>query len=415
MSRAATATPPPPPPYFPQRTSTPTMRHCANPSVNASHFAPRQYQHQHAVPQQPPSGHHKHNESGSGSGHRRKIKHLPSSLGGLRRSSSKRHAEPNESGMELETEVHVGSADDSSTSSLSHVPSLGEDDQSSFGSVRTSRSSRSDRSDRSGRSDRSVGSSVPSFGSFSSGNSVDSTTLPTPTTATGSFVLQQFPHADPAELEHALSAKSFAYGSRETHDDVHMDVEQASAATPTPGTTPNAEAGQGGSKSWVPHFGFGQLKLAKARAAVSTGLASFGEKRRRDHQGQLPKDLSLGHVDIPQSINELFIDTNTFFTSAAPGHANRAAHTPADSFIPAYDPEDVIRAGATFKPMADMTTPPAELLAACRCAEDADKVKEEWANAQRARLTQCAKLCSQWPLSGYHLSKFGPNGTSHLL
>lgn len=34
-----------------------------------------------------------------------------------------------------------------------------------------------------------------------------------------------------------------------------------------------------------------------------------------------------------------------------------------------------------------------------------------WAAADHARITECARLCSQWPQSGYNCQKFGPNGS----
>lgn len=35
---------------------------------------------------------------------------------------------------------------------------------------------------------------------------------------------------------------------------------------------------------------------------------------------------------------------------------------------------------------------------------------KEWAEAENRRVLECAKLCSQWPQSGYNQSKWGPNG-----
>ncbi|KAI9634224.1 uncharacterized protein MKK02DRAFT_17453, partial [Dioszegia hungarica] len=37
----------------------------------------------------------------------------------------------------------------------------------------------------------------------------------------------------------------------------------------------------------------------------------------------------------------------------------------------------------------------------------------EWAEGQHLLLTECARLCSQWPQSGYNTSKWGPNGAKH--
>lgn len=40
--------------------------------------------------------------------------------------------------------------------------------------------------------------------------------------------------------------------------------------------------------------------------------------------------------------------------------------------------------------------------------------KREWAEAENKRVLECARLCSQWPQSGYNQSKWGPNGQSPI-
>ena len=40
--------------------------------------------------------------------------------------------------------------------------------------------------------------------------------------------------------------------------------------------------------------------------------------------------------------------------------------------------------------------------------------RREWASAEQRRLQECARLCSQWPQSGYNMARWGPNGESYL-
>ena len=386
-------------------------------------------------------------------GQRRKIKHLPSGLGGLRRKSTSaiakgRHAKSDGGSVRpVEAEVTDGrganedSLTHSTLSSLSaySTGSLQTDvEDRSYDSFGSRSGSGSGGSVRSTSTARSAGSSLPSIDSFSS--SVDSTTLPTPTTATGSFVLQQYPYPypdlDTAELEHALStSRHFGYPhvqDEHAHDQYSSElygpgsgagggVPDTPTATPNNGfnlstPTPSGNPIGNGNKSWVPHFGFGQLQLAKARAAVSTGLASLGEKRRKDAPGAVyPSEQVQRAGEASLAGLSLNIDI---------GHLASANVPPPRSFPPGPEPrdtqdvvdyaaqaEELLRGDARFTPMAEMITPPEETLQGLG-EQEREKVKEEWANAQRARLTQCAQLCSQWPLSGYHLSKFGPNGQS---
>lgn len=44
--------------------------------------------------------------------------------------------------------------------------------------------------------------------------------------------------------------------------------------------------------------------------------------------------------------------------------------------------------------------------------EAAMQRRREWASAQQQRVAECARLCSQWPQSGYNLSKWGQYGMS---
>ncbi|OWZ76425.1 hypothetical protein C365_04571 [Cryptococcus neoformans Bt85] len=43
---------------------------------------------------------------------------------------------------------------------------------------------------------------------------------------------------------------------------------------------------------------------------------------------------------------------------------------------------------------------------------DEQQRQREWAEAENRRIHECARLCSQWPLSGYNLGKYGPGGAA---
>ena len=111
--------------------------------------------------------------------------------------------------------------------------------------------------------------------------------------------------------------------------------------------------------SWVPYFG----KMAKA--VVNTGMSmgkSFGDKKRKDNAVVTPKT----------------------------------------------DPVPLVP--AIYSPCQPLPRPPIEELQ--QLSEEAAAARRrEWATAEQRRITECARLCSQWPRSGYNLSKWGPNGT----
>ena len=111
--------------------------------------------------------------------------------------------------------------------------------------------------------------------------------------------------------------------------------------------------------SWVPYFG----KMAKA--VVSSGMNMghpFFEKRKKDSSP----------------------------TSDAVGLA----------------------AEAQAEQVAAPIVPPTEQEVAQISAEDArTERRNAWAAEQQQRVTECARLCSQWPQSGYNQSKWGPHGS----
>jgi hypothetical protein len=69
---------------------------------------------------------------------------------------------------------------------------------------------------------------------------------------------------------------------------------------------------------------------------------------------------------------------------------------------------------AVFVPTGPTPQPTQEELAQLP-EEAAMERRREWAMEQQRRVTECARLCSQWPHSGYNQSKWGPNGASKSL
>ena len=120
-----------------------------------------------------------------------------------------------------------------------------------------------------------------------------------------------------------------------------------------------------GRPSWVPYFG----KMAKA--VVNTGFnmsIPFADKKK--------KDAALSPV--AQAISN-------------------ASSQPTQP-----DPSMVALPGPTPQPSQ---TELAQL-----SDEEVTARKRYWAYEQQRRVTECARLCSQWPHSGYNQSKWGPNG-----
>ncbi|ODN82490.1 hypothetical protein L198_07712 [Cryptococcus wingfieldii CBS 7118] len=44
--------------------------------------------------------------------------------------------------------------------------------------------------------------------------------------------------------------------------------------------------------------------------------------------------------------------------------------------------------------------------------EEKDKRQREWIDSENRRIHECARLCSQWPQSGYNMTKHGPKGAN---
>jgi hypothetical protein len=276
-------------------------------------------------------------------GHKRKVKQLPPSLGGL--SPAKKAATPADSvvvngdeplGFSFEqvspkssTGVapiyRAGAAASMTSLTDSTTTSMYDSILGDMGSTSNSR--------RDGRTD-----SIPSMTS-STADSFLSTNLPTPAGTDESFDLQQ-----------EVGMREGQMGLGLCIDTVVPPVSIV-PCTPTPARA-----------SWVPNFG----RMAKA---VVTG---FGDRKQR-------KELTSPRPPSPLVL---------------------AQSIPVPS-VPAL-PQD-------FLPHARYTRPPLELIEGKSEAE-VQRITREWCEAEHKRIHECAKLCSQFPQSGYNLAKWGPNG-----
>lgn len=120
--------------------------------------------------------------------------------------------------------------------------------------------------------------------------------------------------------------------------------------------------------SWVPYLG----KMAKA--VVTTGFSPFADKKKKETQHLLSAPTSPRSTSLPSS----------------PSHQDEAVFVPCG---PTPRP--------TFEELSQLSD------------EAALERRKEWAMEQQRRVTECARLCSQWPQSGYNQSKWGPNGELH--
>ncbi|WRT70404.1 uncharacterized protein IL334_007402 [Kwoniella shivajii] len=319
MSRAATSTPPPQT-YFPQRNTTPTMRHASAPNVSAAHFASRGYQHQQS---------------------KRRVKNLPSASSGsntnipLKKPSQ---ALDNGEGLGLSFEDLSATSMDfeqpppgpsrqnsvASYSSASSVDSF----QTSHSQIYTGDSSfyRQNGSD--------TGRSTPASGSLSSSLSQAPTQLLTP----------------------ASSQASFPFAPSDSSENYAQSI------------SPNGQLAAPRA-SWV-----GKMAMAVVNTGMSIGIP-FGQHTRKD-----------------------------------------ALQSPSKSALPAQSP-----------PLQTVGPPPPMYAAACPSQEVSKPTmeelqalspeaqlarKREWAEAENRKYNECARLCSQWPQSGYNMSKHGPNGST---
>lgn len=155
-------------------------------------------------------------------------------------------------------------------------------------------------------------------------------------------------------------------------------VQADSDMSPPPSAHVNSDtpvsAAAGHKGSWTANFG----KMAKAvvHTGKSMGMPFGGERKKRDSQ-------SLGASPLP----------------ALPAQLPTSAPLPQ---VPSASRSPACRFAAIPRPTQEEL---AQLDANAALAR-----KREWAEAEQRRVTECARLCSQWPQSGYNQSKWGPNG-----
>ncbi|WWC64387.1 uncharacterized protein I303_106997 [Kwoniella dejecticola CBS 10117] len=313
MSRAATATPPPQT-YFPQRNTTPTMRHCAVPNVTAAHFANRGYQHQPKA---------------------RKTKHLPQQGGSTTSNSPLKKP----ASLPVENEALGLSFEDlgAAPAELHRTPPAPSRQNpvasyDSAASINSFQSSRSDFNTSEPSSYERSGRSTPTTGSISSSVSRAPTQLLTPATSEASF-----PISGPIEQDDIASGQQV--------------VQLAPQAAPR--------------ASWV-----GKMAMAVVNTGMSMGIP-FGQHARKD--------------------------------VLSPSKA--ATPTP----LPPVEP--VTTAPAALPHSAGPSRPTVEELQSLSPEQRLAR-QREWAEAENRKVTECARLCSQWPQSGYNTSKHGPNGAN---
>jgi hypothetical protein len=132
--------------------------------------------------------------------------------------------------------------------------------------------------------------------------------------------------------------------------------------------------------SWVPNFG------RMAKAMVTSGMSmGFGDRKQRR--------------EVPTSQSQLVQQTPAQMLAPAP------LETPQ---VPVSAPA----AGCItheYEPQARYSRPPIELLQG-KSEVEVEGITREWFEAEYRRIHECARLCSQFPQSGYNLAKWGPNG-----
>ncbi|WWC91524.1 uncharacterized protein L201_006470 [Kwoniella dendrophila CBS 6074] len=314
MSRAATATPPPQT-YFPQRNTTPTMRHCSVPNVSAAHFVNRGYQHQ---------------------PNKRKTKNLPhSNTGGSSNSplTLKKPATP-----VVDNGEALGlSFEDLGNASVEYNHSFGspsrQDSAASYASIDRFQSSHSQLSSNDAsihvrNSDFETGRSTPANGSMSSSVSCAPTQLLTPVISEALFPVSGAP--------------------------VEQDEPSESLAAPR--------------ASWM-----GKMAMAVVNTGLSMGIP-FGQPVKKDTIVASPKAVTPTPSPLP---------------------APQAIPIPVIPVSPQYSiPKPTIEELQLLSPEHRLAR------------------QREWAEAENRKVTECARLCSQWPQSGYNISKHGANGAN---
>lgn len=332
MSRTATATPPAP--YFPQRVSTPTLRHSSSPSVTTAHLA-KSHHHHHQAKRRAKQVTPKANKT------------VPAEALGLSFEDVTKPS-PDAEGF-VSGDMTMRAAPISRTQSIA-----------SFATVESYSTARTNETDDTEESMRLT--PTPPF-SFTDTASLTHTPLATPASSIASL-----PGAASASNENRKQASDLL-----------------------PGTEALAIQSPSGKTSWVPSFG----KMAKA--VVHTGKSMgmpFGDRRKRESTGSVSVPVPIATPTPKLHLSPSAISTPVSAPSISRTHSE------------VRDPPTQ----STFHVLAARASQPSRAELQVLSGDDALRRKREWAEAERNRIYECARLCSQWPQSGYNQSKFGPNG-----
>ncbi|WWD19474.1 hypothetical protein CI109_103934 [Kwoniella shandongensis] len=312
MSRAVTATPPPQT-YFPQRNTTPTMRHASAP-VTAAHFNNRTTYH----------------HSG-----KRRTKNLPNASGANGTSPLKKAATSGGS----TTEGLGLSFEDLGAESADVVHSPGFSRQESTASYASTSSDEN--------------AQVEMMSTDSPQSLADESRASPPSTAAS--VTSGLSRVPTQILTPAMSEAAFP---------VSVSLSPTSESIGLANNTIQLDAPVAPRASWV-----GKVAMAVVNTGMSMGM-SFGQNQQK---------------------------------------AKRDGSISSQSVSPPPVAGPVLAQAVSIPlPVAQPTQEELQVLS----EEEQLARKREWAEAENRRVTECARLCSQWPQSGYNLSKHGPNGSS---
>ncbi|EIW71839.1 hypothetical protein TREMEDRAFT_60759 [Tremella mesenterica DSM 1558] len=388
MSRTANATPPPQP-YFPPRNATPSMRH-STAIVPSLHMHPSR---------QRPHPQHAHGKKRS--------KHLSSATAAF--------------GALTPRKAKTGDSPASQSTSAQNTPLAEANSSSSALSARSvhSISSATFTTDNTDHTDTDIDID------FDSGRAT-----PTPSFATATT------RHSTAETD-ASSSVLITPASSQISFPLDLSIISATSSI----SSDHAPAIPVQKPSWVPNLSFGKM----ARAVVDIGMG-FSEKRSKKDS----KDKDQGaQVSTPTPVSARLGRSGSSRNSTPtpvkakederlqkkqvdgkqqsiqlPSPITRTTHTVPT--VPAVEtplraaqfvtPVGVNRGEQAIQPdslLFSQATPQPQTVGNDARAGVAF-MHAEWFEAQRQRMVECARLCSQWPQSGYNLLKFGPAGSKQF-
>ncbi|WVR07837.1 hypothetical protein IAU60_004880 [Kwoniella sp. DSM 27419] len=331
MSRAATATPPPQA-YFPQRTSTPTMRHASSPNVTAAHFSNRNgYQHQPG---------------------KRRTKNMPQS---------------------------GANASNVTTPLVASWPASADEDLGlSFEDL-------GGRSDVRMEAESAAPSRQSSIRSYASSASIDSFH----TTRTDFFT------DEPAPMDEAP-------GHVRSDADSRLAMDRAALGLP-----PSVSS-----------------SISRPSTQLITPLTSAAPSPAREDDDCVTFDSAYNPLPIniihspPKSswvgkVAMAVVNTGMSIGLPFVQHAVEKAKPVVAPSPPASTTVQESNSAGSLRLPQPVTLPPLTQGELNRLSpEEAQARRRELVDAENRRVTECARLCSQWPQSGYNMTKFGPNGAA---